>query len=355
MSKEITVSKENQKKNKKIRTRVILVLIVMVFLAICTYISYRGTYLETIEIGEGFKQVFNQNMFYKYVTTGVNFVILFVAFYFTNRGIKKGLKAFFDEEKKEMPKLPNKSIAFILSAIISIIISCFMSSQVALFFNRAWFGIYDPIFGADISFYIFEKPFIELILLYFMAIIVGLTMYIAIYYIIIFNIHFDGINADTLKKSNLFKQVIRNIKILSIVLAIFILVSAQGILTDKFLILNNDSSTAIYGAGITDVTIKLWGYRIFAFVIVIAVWKGIGYFKAKKTKNVIISILSIPAYLVCMFIVMVGFKLIYINSNELDKEKWFIQNNIDNTKTAYNIKIDEIEINDSDTRKFKSN
>jgi hypothetical protein len=327
----------------------------MLILAICTYISYRGKYLETIEISENFKQVFKQNIFYQYATTGVNFIILFIAFYFTNRGIKKGLKAFFDEEKKEMPKLPNKSIAFIASAIISVIISCFMSNQVALFFNRAWFGIYDPIFGADISFYIYEKPFIELILYYFMAIIVGLTAYMAIYYIIIFNMHFDGINAETLKKSNLFKQIIRNIKILSVILAIFIAVSAQGILTDKFLMLSDDSSTVLYGAGITDTTIKLWGYRIFAIVIVIAVWLGIKYFKEKKSKNVIISILSIPAYLVCMFIVMVGFKLIYINSNELDKEKWFIQNNIDNTKTAYNIKIDEIEITDSDTRKFKPN
>jgi hypothetical protein len=355
MEKELTVSKDNQKKKKKIRTRVILVLIVMLILAVCTYISYRGTYLETIEVGENFKQVFDQNIFYQYATAGVNFIILFIAIYFTNRGIKKGLKAFFDEEKKDMPKLPNKSIAFILSAIISVIISCFMSNQVALFFNRTWFGIYDPIFGADISFYIFEKTFIELILVYLMVLIVALTAYTALYYIIVFNVYFDGINSDTLKKSKLFKQISRNIKIFAIVLAVFILVTAQGILTDKFLVLNDDSSTALYGAGITDTTIKLWGYRILAIVIVIAVWQGIKYFKERKSKNVIIAILSIPAYLVCMFIVMTGFKLIYINSNELDKEKWFIQNNIDYTKTAYNIKIDEIEIDDGGTRKLKPN
>ena len=39
-------------------------------------------------------------------------------------------------------------------------------------------------------------------------------------------------------------------------------------LNDKFLILKDEASTVIYGAGITDVTIKLWGYRIFALVIV---------------------------------------------------------------------------------------
>lgn len=353
MQKEENVKQEQQKKTRKIRMRVILVLVVALILAMFIYISYRGNYLETIEIGEQFKQVFEQNLFYQYATTGVNFVILFIAFYFANRGIKKGLKAFFDEEKKQMPKLPNKSIAFILSAIISIVISCFMSGQVALFVNRAWFGMYDPIFGADIGFYIFEKPFIELMIFYFMAIIVGLTAYATVYYIIIFNKYFDGINVETLKRSNFFKQIIRNIRLLAIGLAALILVKTQGILTDKFLILNNDNSTAIYGAGITDVTIKLWGYRLLSIVIIVSIWKAIDYFKEKKTKNVILSVLATPIYLVCLFVIMVGFKLIFINSNELDKEKDYIKNNIDSTKTAYNIRIDETEITNTDPQNLK--
>ncbi len=353
MQKEENVKQQQQKKTRKIRTRVILVLIVALILAMFTYISYRGSYLETIEIGEQFKQVFEKNLFYQYTTIGANFVILFIAFYFANRGIKKGLKAFFDEEKKQMPKLPNKSIAFILSAIISIAISYFMSGQVALFVNRAWFGMYDPIFGADIAFYIFEKPFIELIIFYFIALVIGLTAYTTIYYIIIFNKYFDGINAETLKRSNFFKQIIRNVRVLAVLFAVLILVKAQGILTDKFLILNNDNSTAIYGAGITDVTIKLWGYRLLSIVMVVSIWKAIGYFKEKKTKNVVLSVLATPIYLVCLFVIMVGFKLIFINSNELDKEKDYIKNNIDSTKTAYNIRIDETEISNNDTQNLK--
>ena len=92
------MTNQTTKKNKQIRTRAILVLIVIFILAIFTYISYRGTYLETIEIGENFKQVFKQNIFYQYATMGINFILLFTAFYMSNRSIKKGLKAFFDEE-----------------------------------------------------------------------------------------------------------------------------------------------------------------------------------------------------------------------------------------------------------------
>ncbi len=49
---------DTHKKTKKIRTRVILVLAVLIIFLICAYISFRGTYLETIEIGQNFEDVF---------------------------------------------------------------------------------------------------------------------------------------------------------------------------------------------------------------------------------------------------------------------------------------------------------
>ena len=49
----------------------------------------------------------------------------------TTRGIKKGLKSFFDKEKKEMPKVPNKSIAFIISAVVSALMSSVIKREIA--------------------------------------------------------------------------------------------------------------------------------------------------------------------------------------------------------------------------------
>lgn len=337
-----------EKKPKKIKTRAILVLIFIILMSIFAYISYRGNYLETIEIGKNFKQVFSENLKYQYATIGVNFIILFILISIANNSIKKGLKAFFDEEKKTMPKLPNKSIAFILAMVTSIIISYFMKEQVALFINKAWFGINDPVFGADIGFYIFEQPLFEMLIIYFIGIIIGLAIYSTIYYIIIFNKYFDGVNAQTLKKSKFFKQLMSSVMFLAIGLAVYILVSTQGMVNDKFLILNDDDSTGIYGAGVTDVTIKLWGYRLLAVVIIFAAYRAIKGAKEKKTKKVITSILVVPAYMVILFAIMVGFKFIYINTNELDKEKQYLSYNIENTKTAYGIKIDEIDVQNKD-------
>mgnify|MGYP002512377746 CR=1 FL=1 len=48
------------------------------------------------------------------------------------------------------------------------------------------------------------------------------------------------------------------------------------------------------------------------------------------------SILVIPAYLVCLFVAIIGFEAITVTNNEFDAEKEYIGYNIKNTKDAYN-------------------
>ena len=220
---------------KKSKIRMIVVIAFLIVFALATFISLRGSYLETLEIGENYLEVFWKNVRYKYVTMAVVFLLLFLVLYLTNRSIKKGLKNFFEQEKKEMPKLPNKSISLILGAIISVLVAGPLSKQLMLMFNNAWFGSTDPIFDMDIGYYIFQKPFIETVLWGLLALVIGLTIYTVIYYIIVFNYCFDGIDRQTLRKSKFIKQITRNIKIVVIIIACITLVKTQDILTQKFL------------------------------------------------------------------------------------------------------------------------
>ena len=87
----------------------------------------------------------------------------------TNRGIKKGLKVFFDKENKKMPKLLNKSIALIVSIIVSVVVSYVMMQKIMLVMANTSFGITDPIFNMDISYFVFQKPVIEMIVFYIMG------------------------------------------------------------------------------------------------------------------------------------------------------------------------------------------
>ena len=116
---------------KNIRT--ILMALFVLIIAVSMYIVTRGSYLEYKELGEKYISVFKTNVRYQYYIMGINFVITFIIMYFSNKGIKKGLKVFFDEEKKEMPKLVNKSISFVIAAISSVIVGILFTPKVILY------------------------------------------------------------------------------------------------------------------------------------------------------------------------------------------------------------------------------
>lgn len=339
-------TKERNRKNKN-RTRMMLVLLFIAIFVLVSYIQLRGSYLEYQEIGEQYVQIFYTNLIYKYTIMVVNFVILYFIIYMTNRGIKKGLKPFFEKENKKIPKLPNKSLALVISAIVSIIVSAVFMQKIMLAINNTSFGIQDSIFNLDISYYMFIKPVLESAILYFIFIVVGLSLYMALYYVIVFNMYFDGIDGKMLKQSLFMKKLIRNVMLLAIGISLMTVLNTQNIMQGKILSIDNDID--IVGAGITEATIKLWGYVIFAFVIIIFAYRAIKAFKQEKTSKVLKNLAVIPGYLVVLFIIMVGFDLIFVNSNELDKEKNYIQENINSTKSAYNINIEEKNLENSGT------
>ena len=341
------VKQENNVQKKKNKTRMILVILFLIIFAIGNYISLRGSYLEYKELGENYINIYQTNLKCKYIIMGINFVFLYIVMYFTNIGIKKGLKEFFDEEKKEMPKLLNKSLSLVIAAIGSVVVSNLLLNKILLLSSNTSFGITDPIFNLDISYYMFIKPIIEFFIIYFIGLIIGLTIYMILYYIIVFNIHFDGIDRKTLKQSKLMKKGIRNLKLVTIGIALLTLLNTQNIVLQKFITLEND--VELTGAGFTESTVKLWGYRIFAVVIVASIFTAIKYFKQSNMKKVLISLATLPVYLVSLFFVMVIFDAIFVNSNELDKEKQYIAYNIDYTKNAYGINIKEEKLNYSGT------
>lgn len=334
-------------KKKKNRTRMILVLLFLLLFAGISYIELRGSYLEYLELGQNYTNIFYTNLTYRYGIMAVNFVILYFILYFTNRGIKKGLKPFFEKEKKEIPKLPNKSLALVISALVSFVTSSALMQKIMLIANGTSFGIQDPIFGLDIAYYMFQKPVIETLALYFVILFVGLSIYIALYYVIAFNRYFDGVDGKMLKESLFMKKLTRNALLIIIGIAMITVINTQNTMFGKILTVKNDLE--IVGAGMTETTIKLWGYVIFAFVIIIFAYRALKYFKKGNTGKVLKNLAVIPGYLVVLFIVMVVFDLAFVSTNELDKEKEYIAENIKNTKNAYNINIEEKNIENSGT------
>lgn len=331
------------------KMRAIIVIAFIAIYALGTYVSLRGQYLEYVELGEQYVEKFFTDIKYKYSIMGITFVLLSIILYFTNRGIKKGLKPFFEQEKREVPKLPNKSITLIVAAIVSVIVSNDLVDKVLLFVSNASFGKTDIIFNLDISYYMFIKPLVEALLSDFVKMMIALSAYMAGYYIIIFNFYFKAVDRELLRKSKLIKKLLRNAIIVSIGMALQNALNTQNIVTGKFLTLNN--GTELTGAGVIESTIQLWGYLILSVIIVIAVIISVKFFVQNKMKKIMYPVAVVPIYLVTLFLVMVGYDCIFVKSNEFDKERKYISENIKSTQEAYNIKVKETSIDYSGTIK----
>lgn len=342
-----TKETRNRNKKEKSKTRMILVILFLLIFTGISYIQLRGSFLEYQELGEQYIDIFYTNIIYKYSIMAINFVVLYFIIYFTNRGIKKGLKSFFEKENKPMPKLLNKSLALVIAAIVSIIVSAVFMQKIMLVIHSTSFGIQDTIFNLDIAYYIFQKPVIEAFALYFTVLFVGLSVYMALYYVIVFNKFFDGIDGKMLKQSLFMKKLTRNILLVIIGIAIMTILNTQNMVFGKLLTINDD--IGIVGAGMTETTVKLWGYVVFSFIIILFAYRAVKYFKEGNTSKVLKNLAVIPGYLVGLFIVMMVFDLAFVSSNELDKEKGYIAENINNTKNAYNINIEESNIQNSGT------
>ena len=70
----------------------------------------------------------------------------------------------------------------------------------------------DPALGIDIGFFVFIWPFLEFMTLYALIAIISAIVYATIYYLIVFNIYFDGISRESVKKSGILDQAFSYLK-----------------------------------------------------------------------------------------------------------------------------------------------
>lgn len=334
-------------KEKKLISRRLIVILFFIIYALIILISSRSDYLQYKEIGEQYVSIFFKNLKTKYLVFLVAFCCSYVAIFVSNKVTRKSLSKLFEKEKIEMPKLPNKSISFIVSVIVAFIAQVVLTEKFLMFTNVAQFGISDPIFNLDVSFYMFQIPFIKATIIFLLVFLILLTLYICIYYIVTINACLGGVDAEELRKNNFIRQVFTNIFLIAVLIAGLMVLSSQEVVTGNLLNLNDENKTEIVGAGLTEVKIKVIGYRIVGVVILFSLFRTIKYLRKFKVKKIITSMLITPVYLIALFGVMTGFQYLYANKNELDKQKLYLEENIKNTREAYGIAVDEIEIDNT--------
>ena len=72
------------KEKKKSKLKFAIVILFTVVIAIGMWMSYRANYLQTLEIGERYVEIFKTNMDYKYKIMAFNFILFFVIIFIEN-------------------------------------------------------------------------------------------------------------------------------------------------------------------------------------------------------------------------------------------------------------------------------
>nr|MBA2416100.1 UPF0182 family protein [Geodermatophilaceae bacterium] len=198
--------------------------------------------------------------------------------------------------------------------------------------NGTEFGITDPQFGMDVSFFAFDYPFYRLVLGFLFAIVLfSLAGAAAVHYV------FGGIRLQS--KGDRFSSGAR--MHLSVLLGVFVLLKAFAYYLDRFGLVFSDRNGITTGASYTDVTALLPAKTILMFVAAIC---AIAFFVNIFFRNFALPALALVLLIVSSLAIGGAYPAIVqqfiVKPNADVKEAPYIERNILATRAAYG--IDEV-------------
>lgn len=263
------------------------------------------------------------------------FMICFAVLYFYTQNIMKKLILFIGQDKR---RLVNKVIimaTFTASALVSFMMASTYWYRILQFIDSEAFGVNDPIFNKDISFYIFKLPLIQSIynVLTFILVTMVIITLVAFFLSRLKNkvMNIDNCNVG---KGQALKSF-AGIQLAVVSSGLMIMVAAGYLLKSYYLLYSPRG--VVFGAGYTDVKVTLLFYRIIAVVSLISsVMIFISIFRG-KFRHVARIISIIVGLIVLEPIVAIFIQQFIVKSNEMEFEKNYISNNIEATRKAFNI------------------
>jgi uncharacterized membrane protein (UPF0182 family) len=204
--------------------------------------------------------------------------------------------------------------------------------QWLLFTNGGPFGVADPVYGADVGFYVFEYPFWRYLLdVGFTATALSVLGALAVHYV------FGGVRLQGVGD----RMSAGARAHLTALVALFVLLKAVAYFLDRrALLLDFNSGTGLYGAGYTDINAVLPAKEILAYIsIVVAI--AILVFSNVGTRNLVWA----GASLALLGLAAVAIGGIYpavvqqftVKPNVRDREADYIGRTIQYTRQAYDL------------------
>ena len=311
------------------------------------FVFFNSFYIDLIWFGE----VGYTDVYLKELTTRamIQAPIFFVLFIWISVYLRK-LQKIYESSKKfkviETGKSLKKRIVYLISAAAALIVSFIVTAEIwykfLQFINSTPFGQADPIFGHDISFYVFRLPlFRTLITIAFITLITCAAASV--------------VRAAVMHacSSGEFKEVKSTVKAfwnlirvpLSIYAALMFVLLSVSTYFSRFEILTSDDGL-FFGPSYTDVNVLSPFYIVIIAVCTICAVCVLILGIRQKIKPLVITLLAFMLINAGGTVYRIIVEAYVVSPNQFSKEEPYIAHNIEFTRLAYGLEdIETVEFN----------
>lgn len=281
----------------------------------------------------GFSSVFTTVLGSKGILIGIGFVLFFLASFITLQWIRSSYVKHLHESQlppvvnnKKMSRLVVVTVSFFVGLLGSSVVQGIGWEPLLKFLQHESFGLTDPHFNMDISFYMFVLPFVEIIIYLILSLgVLALIAEIAAYSVF----HMYRMN----RRAQLHIGV--TIGLIGLMIAaIHVLAPYHTLLSNSVNLFQN---SVVYGLSYTDEVINIPKAYILAGAAIIAtIWIIVALYRS-KINAVIIPIAIYVGLLVLGQGASIVVQNFVVSPNEFAKESPYLERNLEFTRAAYDL------------------
>lgn len=311
---------------------VLVVLLLFLVLVFGTQFYTDWTWFES----EGYAAIFWKIFTAKFGLRVVSAVIIFAILYFnlsiTRRAIRRYKSTFEHQDVAEMLNEKRITGAFVIaSLILTLILSSLVIgfwSTFQQFLHSTPFGITDPIFGKDASFFVFILPWIRVVYSTIIFVLFASFFLVLLVYIITKSI-------DTRFGTLVVEQPAK--RHISILIGLMVLTKAAGYILNTYQVVYSPRG-AVFGASYTDVHVVLPLLYVLAAITVLC---AVIIFLDMQKRGIKLIMTGVAIWIVASIllgtVVPSAVDYLKVKPNELMYESEYIKYNIDYTRQAYDL------------------
>ena len=320
--------------------------IAIMVIAIVIFLSMNQFYVDYLWFESlGYTDVFMKELVTKIQISLPLFIISFLFFMLYLKVLMKSIL----KRILQVRFRPNMKLISLISIVISLFITGIVTNSIWYDFlefkNAVDFNAKDPLFNKDISFYIFQLPFLEQLLSILTTILFVFVIATIVFTAFLYLTNPYKSIENVRENRSSFRSWVFNFgnfasKEIGVFFGLFFFIMAFGYYIESYTLLYSNTGIS-YGASYIDVNFILPMYRVlFVLSIMAGALSIISGIQRKISRLFIGTILIIGVTLVGS-LVTIGIDRLIVAPNEYAKEEPYIIRNIESTQVAYG--IDQVE------------